>query len=71
MSKIIKPYVADCRIGDIDYNNLEVLEINNKNVWVKLPNGDRVKRHIIKHKVDIKYISPLIGGKFERSIASR
>jgi hypothetical protein len=45
---------------------LEVVDLNNKSVWLRIPNGDLVKRHVIKHKVDIKYVSPLIGGKFER-----
>ena len=64
MSKIIKPYVADCRIGKQSYENLEVVDLNNKTVWLRMPNGDLVKRHVIKHHVTLKYISPLIGGKY-------
>ena len=66
MSKIIKPYVADCRIGKEQYENLEVVDLNNKSVWLRLPNGDLVKRHVLKHKVTLKYITPLMGGKNER-----
>ncbi len=70
MSKIIKPYVADCRIGNENYENLEVVDLNNKSVWLRLPNGELVKRHVIRHRVDIKYITPVvgatIGGKIER-----
>lgn len=71
MSKIIKPYVADCRIGKEQYENLEVVDLNNKSVWLRLPSGELVKRHVIKHKVSLKYITPVIGGSYGRSIQGR
>jgi len=71
MSKIIKPYVADCRIGNKQYENLEVVDLNNKTVWLRLPNGGLVKRHVIKHKVDLKYITPLLGGTNAASTGGR
>lgn len=63
MSKIIKPYLADCSVNGKRNNNLEVVRIGNKTVDVRLPDGSIIKRNVIKHEVDLKYISPVLGAK--------
>lgn len=68
MSKILLPYVADCKIGGEQYNNLQVVDMKNKTITVELPNGEKVKRHQIRHNVTIKYVSPLIGVKNGRGV---
>jgi hypothetical protein len=59
---IIKPYVADVVLKNgKKYNNCEVVDMNDRTVWVRLPDGRLIKRNKFRHQVDIKYISPMIG----------
>ena len=52
---LIKPYVADVKFKNGNaYENLEVVDINNRSVWVRLPDGKIIKRSIWKHNVRIK-----------------
>ena len=52
------PYVASCDIGTKRLKNLEVTKMNKHTVWVKLPNGKQVKRHLDKHRVELVYVRP-------------
>ena len=52
------PYIASCSVGGKSFNKLPVLEMNDYTVKLRLPNGDIVKRHLRKHKVEITYLSP-------------
>lgn len=59
---IIKPYVADVKLKDgKTYENCEVVDLNNRTVWVRLPDGRVIKRNRFRHQVVIKYVSPMIG----------
>jgi hypothetical protein len=56
VSLIIKPFVADCVINGKLYENLEVVDLNKKSVWVRMPDGRIIKRHPFRQKVTIKPI---------------
>ena len=51
------PYCASCRIANKDYTNLPVIKMNDHSVHVVMPNGDIVKRNIVRHNVTILFVS--------------
>jgi hypothetical protein len=55
---LIKPYVADVLVGGLWLRDLEVVDLNKTNVWVRLPNGRIIRKHLKKHanKVVLKFI---------------
>ena len=64
MSKLVAPYVCDCVIGGKKHTNLDIVRLGSKTIDVRLPSGEVVKRHLTKHKVDVKYIVPVVGGSY-------
>lgn len=50
------PYVADTVIAGTAFENLEVVKMNKHSVWVRLPNGMLVKRHLQKHDIQLKFV---------------
>lgn len=59
MSRFVLPFVVDMEIGGETHTNCPITKMNNKTVWVELPDGTQIKKHMKKDNMEkrIKFVS--------------